>query len=188
MPFSLGFWAAAGAGGGASSDYELISTTILGASTGSVTFSSIAGTYKHLQLRITARHDGAVQAVQTNMYFNSDQAANYSWHALEGNGSTAVSFAQTSKNNVYLGGAASGTTAANNFSSYLVDILDYASTNKYKVTRTMHGYTDGTYKNLDYASGLWQSTSAISSITIAPVLQGGNFITGSRFSLYGIKG
>jgi hypothetical protein len=71
-------------------------------------------------------------------------------------------------------------------------LLDYQNTNKFKTIRNLQGFDangDGSgarYYAIRFFSGLWQSTSAITSITItAP---NGNWATGSSFALYGIKG
>jgi hypothetical protein len=65
----------------------------------------------------------------------------------------------------------------------LIDLLDpYEPKNK---TVRAFGGSAATYREVGLNSALWMSTQAVSSITIA----GGNgsFISGSRFSLYGIK-
>jgi hypothetical protein len=65
-----------------------------------------------------------------------------------------------------------------------MDILDYANTNKFKTTRTLEGYDANGSGNVSLTSGLWQSTSAINSITITAV---GTFNQYSQFALYGVK-
>ena len=67
--------------------------------------------------------------------------------------------------------------------------LDYASTSKYKTVRAITG-TNANTSSANFAvslgSGLWQSTNAITSVTIA---NGYDFFsTSTTFALYGIKG
>ena len=87
---ALGIFSAAGAGGAAfSSDYELISTTILGSSQTSVSFSGLgtySSTYKHLQLRMVLRGDrnGGAEGLMGRL--NGDTAANYANHTVRGSG------------------------------------------------------------------------------------------------------
>lgn len=180
MPFSLGFWATAG-GGGASSDYELISTTILGSTTASITFSSIPSTYKHLQIRMVGR----LASVTNNLMLvtlNGDSGANYSWHSLTGSDTSVTSTGAASQTSMSMGVVGYNT---NIHSGSIIDILDYSQTTKNKTLRSLHGVCDGIVR-IGVHSGLWMNTAAVSSITIAN--NNASYASGSRFSLYGVKG
>jgi hypothetical protein len=184
MSFGLGFWAAAGAGGVAGGEaYEQISTTVLGSTSSTITFSSIPSTYKHLQLRIVSRNNSGNIGRQLVMQFNSDTGFNYTSHAINGTPSFINATNRLSDNYIYFIGASNGATA-NNFSANIVDILDYANTSKNTTTRTLGGlHEDG----IRLQSGAWYSTSAITSITLSnPSTE--SYMTGSRFTLYGIRG
>jgi hypothetical protein len=52
--------------------------------------------------------------------------------------------------------------------------------------RTLNGYDANGSGNLYFTSGLWMSTSAISTLKIEG-LQGSAFLSGSSFALYGVK-
>jgi len=173
-------------------DYESISTVTVGAGgSATVTFSSIVGTYKHLQLRhscITNRGTYAIEDLKIN--FNSDTGANYSYHNLRGNGTAAAAGAGSSASYIYLD-VASGTSVSNFFGVGITDILDYADANKYKTTRSLTGIdTNGTVAGeggrVALQSGSWRNTAAITSIVIAP-LNGTQFNQYSSFALYGVK-
>ena len=170
-----------GAGVAASTTaYESIATTTVGAGgSTSISFSSIPGTYTHLQLRFISKSGGGAQFdIKTN--FNSDTASNYSWHYVGGNGTSAAASAQTSIGFIY-----STATLTSQFGAYVMDILDYANTNKYKTTRELSGLdVNGGGGAINLMSGNWRSTAAISSIQIT----GGTFAQYSSFALYGIKG
>jgi hypothetical protein len=73
------------------------------------------------------------------------------------------------------------------FSATVVDILDFSSTNKNKTFRLFGGnwQASGFNSQATFRSGLWRSTSAITSILIYPNTT--EFVSGSRFSLYGVK-
>lgn len=171
--------------------YELISTTVLGSDTASVTFSSIVGTYKHLQIRMTGRISATSSLLgSTLIRLNGDTtAANYSSHFLRGSGSSVSSFAVLGSSGFYaLNSTAGNGSSANIFGSAIIDILDYSSTSKYKTGRTMSGgLTSSTTTFIVLQSGLWMNTASVTSITLVDE-SANNFITGSRFSLYGIKG
>ena len=73
------------------------------------------------------------------------------------------------------------------FGAVVIDILDYANTNKYKTIRSLSG-TD--YNNTSGAVGLfsgsWRNTNAITTIKITA--SSANLAQYSQFALYGIKG
>jgi hypothetical protein len=175
-------------GGGASAgSFELISTTIASGSSASVTFSSIPATYKHLQLRLTNRGVYATTNDLLNLLrFNGDTGANYAWHGLQGDGSSVYANNGTSVTSICAGVFPGGSSTADSFSGAIVDILDYANTNKNTTTRMLSGSHTATGKNIKLTSGVWFNTSAITSLTLTTEI--GNFTSGSRFSLYGIKG
>ena len=166
--------------------YESIATTTVGSGgSATVTFSSIPSTYTHLQIRATAKSTTSGDSVRIT--FNSDTGNNYANHFLYSNGSTApYSGAETSIGRINVYSFYASSSVANVFGVGLVDILDYANTNKNKVTRTINGFDQNTGGSLGLQSGLWMNTSAITSITFAP--QAGNWAEYSSFALYGIKG
>lgn len=183
MLIPLGILAASGAASGA---MELISTQLIASATSGVTFLSIPQTYKHLELRYTARSDWSSTGVFVNFTFNNDNNANYTTHRLVGNGSTVTSASSVGANSMsnaghQVPGANSATSA---FGAGIIDILDYTSTTKNKVMRVFSGSTNA--YNVAMASGLWVNTAAISRIDL--LMNSGNFTAGSRISLYGIKG
>ena len=162
--------------------YESIATVTVGAGGQStITFSSIPSTYQHLQIRYFSQSTSG-ESIPL-LRFNSDTGSNYAWHQLYGDGSSAGSSGGTSSTSIYANNYPSN---ANIFGASVLDILDYANTSKYKTTRVLGGYdTNGGGQAL-LRSGLWMSTSAISTITFSP--SSGNFSQYSSFALYGIKG
>lgn len=173
--------------------FESISTVTVGSGgSSSVTFSSIPGTYTHLQIRGIHRADnGGGTSVNGYIQFNSDTGSNYSWHVLAGDSDAASATALTSTSTPYAIRAEGTGGIANSFGASITDILDYANTNKYKTVRTItgsqnngSGYGAG-FINLN--SVLWMSTSAITSISL--YVSGGpaTWQQYSSFALYGIK-
>jgi hypothetical protein len=165
--------------------YESIATYSGTGSSGTITFSSIPSTYKHLQIRAIAPVGNFITG---KMQFNSDTGSNYWAHVLLGNGggsgqatsSGSLAYIQMFNNNGY--GRSSYPMAM------VWDILDYTNTNKNKTVRGLAGFdtnnTDGGEVSLN--SGSWTSTAAITSVTLS--LTSGNFPTTAQFALYGIKG
>lgn len=161
--------------------------TVSPTSSATVTFSSIPSTYKHLQIRILA---SVAQTVNPPfnwlVTFNGDSAANYSRHRLQGDGSSASSYGIGSQNYFelsYINGSLTTMNAA------VVDILDYQNTNKYKTTKSLSGYDANGSGFIVLNSGSWQSTSAITSISITQNSGGtGLYAPNTSFALYGIRG
>jgi hypothetical protein len=152
-----------------------------------VTFTSIPQTFKHLQIRGFSR--GAVSGVTYNAYlkmpFNYDRTTSYNSHFLSSDGSSATASTGGASSyadlNVVVGSAAS----ANFMASYVVDILDYGDTNKYKTVRSFQGTDLNGSGKISFESNIYMSTTAISTIEI--FYPGGEvFGSGSSFALYGI--
>jgi hypothetical protein len=175
-------------GGGAANAgaFEQIATVFGTGSSGTITFSSIPATYKHLQIRVSARSNDDNAISNLRMTMNGDSAANYSWHFMQGFGSGQWSSAGSSTSLIALRDILSG-TSGNIPGSLIIDLVDYADTNKFKTVRALAGLSNGTTQNqVSLISGNYRSTTAVSSLTLS--IAAGSFITASRFSLYGIKG
>ena len=185
-----GIWAAskstAAAGG---TDYQLISTTVLGSTSPNVTFSvtGLGSTYKHLQIRYTGRAD-YTNTQSVNLRLNGDSGSNYAIHSLGGGGSSTFTDTSASQTQMigFLGGLPGTNQGSNIFESGVLDFLDPFSTSKYKTIRSLNGTSGNVTNNIRLNSGLWMNTNAVTSIVLST--QNGNFIAGSRFSLYGLVG
>ncbi len=164
-------------------DFESIATVTVGSGGASnVEFTSIPSTYTHLQIRFITRF-GSVAVFKTT--FNSDNGSNYAWHEIQGNGTSVTANAGSSAAFMY-GAYSNGFSAtADTFGAGVIDVLDYANANKYKTLRMLSGYDANGSGGLQLNSGLWQSTSAITSIKITPNTS--TFQQYSHFALYGIR-
>ena len=177
----LGTVAAVATAGALPSAMTAITSTNLSATATSVTLSSIPGTYDDLRLVMYLRVNTSGGLV--GVRFNSDTAANYSNTILRGNGSTASSNRNQTSTYFYPE-SISGTSNSQPF-AWTMDILNYANTS-YKKTGLIRFADDRNGSGFTTLSvGLWQSTSAITSITI--LNSDYSFDVGSVFALYGIK-
>lgn len=173
----------------AASAFEHIETQTVGAGgAASVTFSSIPGTYKHLQIRGIARENtgGGTNVGSILVRFNGDSGSNYSLHRLFGNGTSATSDSATSAQHFTIACSVQSGGLANVFGAAVMDILDYANTSKYKTARILDGADQNTtgQSYVFFQSGLWMSTSAVTSLSL---ILGNSFAQYSSFSLYGVK-
>jgi hypothetical protein len=163
--------------------YEKIATTTLGSAAASVTFSSISGAYTDIVL--VTNMATSVAGYSGVLTFNSDTSSNYSQTQMFGTGSSALSSRGNSLTAIYLGyhPDAYGTVGNNNF---IVNIQNYSNTTTYKTALCRNNnMSSGGTNATEAAVGLWRSTSAISTITITA--GSGNILSGSMFTLYGIK-
>ena len=174
---AYGYRTLAAAGG---TSYESIATATPTSGT-SVTFSSIPSTYTSLQIRAYVQAGDGSGRIRLN---GSSSTSDYAAHILRGDGASVI-------------GSGAGTGSYDGIPYYnyystasgafiIVDFHDYASTTRNKTVRVTNGINinaSGGYMAL--WSGLYLSTTAISSITVTA---GGGFTTGSTISLYGIKG
>jgi hypothetical protein len=163
-------------------DYEPIATVTVGAGGAStISFTSIPSTYQHLQLRAFLNtSSGNTNAAR----FNGDTGNSYSTHFFSGNGSIIEIGRQANHN--ALSSLVYSSDVSNIFFGGVVDILDYANTNKNKTIRSLAGWDTNGGGSIHLRSFTWYSTSAVNSITITS--DGGNFTQYSSYALYGIKG
>jgi hypothetical protein len=166
-----------------SSFYNIATVTTSGVS--SATFSSIPSTYKSLQIRIMT-NDTTQGGGYMQFQINGDTGANYVGHTIYGNGTTVGAQNFLSQGRIPRAGYI--TQVANAFGVSVIDIIDYASTTKNKTVRIFAGQDINTSGSgeLFIGSGLWLSTSAISSITFLNN-GGSNFKANTTLALYGVN-
>ncbi len=161
---------------------ELISTAYGNGSSSNISFTNIPQGYKHLQVRMTVRStNNLTYGDYGTLGFNGTGGVS---HFMYGSGSSVASGYQNWSSlieripNTY---DPSGT-----FAPMILDIVDYNNTSKYKTTRLFSGWNGTSYRAVFLYSGLWQNTNALTQLDIGTA--GIAWATGSRFSLYGIKG
>jgi hypothetical protein len=163
--------------------YEPIATqTVSGSSTGTVTFSSIPATYTDL---VVVSNFGNAVAARLYLRFNGITTNTYSDAYLTGVGGGGYFTGRDSTQNAMtIGGAWNGfstTLTATN----ILQVMNYGNTTAFKsiISRSANDKGNGT-GSVDALVGLWQSTSAITSLSL---IGGSNFLANSTFTLYGIK-
>ena len=169
--------------------YDSIATvTVGGGGAASAEFTSIPATYTHLQIRGIPKAAGTANiAVNGLVQINSDTGSNYSRHLLDGNGSSATSTGSSSQSSIVFCPIPDSNIAGSGsmFAGFIMDILDYANTNKYKTSRAFAGVEDNTTGYSWMHSSNWRNTNAITSIKFTPAT--GNYAQYTSFALYGVK-
>lgn len=157
--------------------------------TGTVTFSSIPTGYTDLLIVVRGRGTYSANEVGVQVTFNGDTGANYDSEYLQANSSTVSAGATTGEAFANCGAIpAANSTASNEPGHSKVTVFDYKGT-----TFTKKFAGDNGWRTADSAAGTitrqvfgnWSSTSAITSVTVA--LSNGNYVSGSKVSLYGIR-
>ena len=167
--------------------YEPISEQVLTSNQSSVVFSNIPQGYKGLSLLISARTNRGDTGDAMLLQFNNDTGNNYSTRSLYGTGSSAVSAVWSNVSGAYLvQGACGNNDTANTFGSSQTYIPNYSSSTNKSISHQGNSETNASTSYMSADAGIWNNTSAISSIRLAP-LNGTLFISGSSFQLYGIK-
>jgi hypothetical protein len=160
-------------------DYESIATANGTGSSGTITFSSIPSTFSHLQIR------GAVLGTgNADIYVQTVPAGTQTVksHLLNGNGATTAGDSTTSQ--IYLNYGI--TIDSTNPMVFVIDILDYANTNKNKTLRWLSGTDKNGSGYIQAGSALILSTTAMSEVSVK--LTANSFSTSSKIALYGIRG
>ena len=163
--------------------YEKIATTTVSGTPSDVTFSTITGSYTDLVLICQVK--GSTTSTPY-LQFNSDTATNYSCTELYGTGTTAGSQRRTNGTFIDLDRALASNSSSINQNA-IVNIQNYSNTTTYKTALIRSNEPSGSYPGTDSIVGLWRSTSAITSVSIITRQSGQYLLSGSTFTLYGIK-
>ena len=167
--------------------YTLIESQVLGSSAASVTFSAIPATYTDLVLRISARSDRTVSVTQPiRLSVNGTGGTSYSWTELTGDGSAAASARVASTSYTEQAYATAGGATANTYGSAEIYIPSYLASQNKPIGGFSNSENNATAAGILAVAGLFSSSAAITSITLA---QSSTFLwlADSSFYLYGIK-
>lgn len=167
--------------------YEAIGVATGTGSSNTITFTSIPSTYKHLQLRGIVKSTTAGSSFSSVLLnFNSDSSSSYTRHIVWGDGATPYAYGLANTTAWAIGGndfPSAGYTSI--VGAHVVDILDYANTNKNKTVRALTGCDVNGAGEILLSSTVYLKTNAITSIEL--VSASGNFSTLTQYALYGIK-
>ena len=188
MSSSVGIYASQISGHLSTNNFSSIATVTVGSGgASSVSFTGIPSTYQHLQVRFLGRSSYNNSGSSVNLYYrlNNDTASNYSQHAFRGDGNTVFASGSASQGAMYPGaGIADAGSTASVFGGGVLDLLDYANTNKNKTARVLNGFDGNGNGQIVFSSGAWYSTTAVNRLDLTT---DGNWVQYSSFALYGIR-
>lgn len=167
-----------------------IAETVLTGSAASVAFSSLPSNFKHIIAVLQARTDRAAETDATRINFNGDTGSNYDYSTVSGNSSTPSASVTRAAAYALIGQTEGANSRASNFSPSWFIIPGYALTDREKwaigLTLSYGDVSADTDMTTLLRAGRWRSTAAIATITFTPNT-GPNFVSGSRFNLYGLS-
>lgn len=169
----------------ANSSFVLLETVTLTSSQASVEFANLntkyGSTYQHLQIRMVGRASRSGATTDPLIIRLSGATQTYGHHMF-GNGSSVGSGNIATAYSI-LDAITGATATANAFGACVIDILDPFETTKNKTIKAFSGANTV----VGLSSTFWNSTSAVTSVSLTP-FSGTNFLTGTRISIYGLKG
>jgi hypothetical protein len=173
-------------------DFDSIASVLVTSAVTDIDFTSIPNTYKHLQIRgigrvttgTTGQSDGLIRVGSSNTI---DTSSIYSRFNMAGYVSDSSTDQDVNKSSGFVWVLPRNGEGAQEYYPVLIDILDYADTNKKKTIRFFTGGSFADSNSIIYFGGiLYDSTNAINCIRL--------FSTSTQFSintevaLFGIKG
>lgn len=171
-------------------DFESIATINGTGSSGTLTFTSIPQTYKHLHIRGVVRNTASGTTTSPiGIRFNA--TGGYSKHRMYASGASTFASGNGGGGNIYVATGPNNGNDANLVGVFYADIFDYTSTSKYKVARSFSG-VEANGSGSDMNVSVWSGAinTAFTAVTSLELFDdnGYNLSSLTQFSLYGIKG
>lgn len=179
--------------------YSIATFTATDNNTNTVNFdlTGLSAKYKHLQFRCLLkdnRNDSQLND-PVNVQFNNNNNPDFNDFNFGGTGSGTKYASAQFGNNTFMSlnsmPTGNSTAGANVYGGMIIDLLDFASTSKYKVIRGLGGWSNNSssgYQNINISAGSWtNNTGAITSVKFN-VGSVSNLWQYSTIALYGIKG
>jgi hypothetical protein len=166
-----------------------ISETVLSASAANVTFNNIPQGFRHLVVMSSARTDRAAENDTISIRANGDSGSNYDFQQVVGSSATASASTIRGTTGFLAGNTEAANSRANTFAPMIAWIFDYTINTQDKYCIGLSGPIGNLSADADLSIhlvlGHWRNLNVITSLVLVP-LTGPNFVSGSRFQLYGI--
>jgi hypothetical protein len=146
-------------------------------------FVSIPQTFAHLMVIITGRSDQVANTVAINMRMNNDSSAAYEHESNQGIDAVGSSGQGTAQTVAYVGDMAAASAGAGRVGTATLWIPHYTGTVLNKGWHTLGGSMYSSHI-ASLRAGQWLNPAAVTRLTIIP--GGGNFVVGSRATVYGL--
>jgi hypothetical protein len=175
-------------GGGGAGSISVVSDSLLAAPAASFDIQNIPAIFTHLLMTGMLRGDVAGNRATSAIRFNNDSGANYGEQHLDLNGTTVTGVNLTAQTSAAFSPMAAASSIANRFGTFDAFFPDYQAGTAHFRSFEYGGGVLGTAvaadREFQRGHGTWDNTAAITRITVLP--PSGNFIAGSRVTLYGL--
>lgn len=165
-----------------------IANGIVTGTSGDFTFTNIPQIYQDLIIAVEARSTSAATEAGIYIGFSGQYGANtnYSFTQIYATGTSNTSVRTTNQPFVGGDGAWTGATAGTGIFGFgIINVFDYASTNKFKTyllrSSSEQNASGGSMRQ---SVGVWRNTSAVTSMYIT---LSGAMANGSNVAIYGVK-
>ena len=121
--------------------YESIASTTVSTPVAFIEFTSIPSTYKTLEFRCVGRSTSAGIYDDCRITINGDTGSNYSWTSRYNDNAGTQSWQRTANDTGISSNfwTTNSTALADAFGVGIIQIVDYANTNKHKTVRIFNG-------------------------------------------------
>lgn len=155
----------------------------------SMSFTSIPSGFRHLLIVGRMRVDTSAEGDEVKVQFNGDTGGNYDFQQLYGNSATAAASTIRATTSILALRSEAANSRADVFAAGICLVFGYSISGVEKTTLSINQTFGNLSADADLLvllrSGLWRNTAIITSIALSPNT-GPNFVTGTRFQLYGI--
>lgn len=172
--------------------YEYIATATIASNGNNFSFTGIPSTYKALQIRgLVGTNRSGVGYDSLQMTFNNTGSSYYGGLVYGDSRNYTSNEKYAGNTRMYVGEITGGSVTS--FAGFTIDVLDYANTSKSTTANFRGGWdvynTGSSSVNgaVFFGGGVWDNRTTVSSIEITGGTNNG-FRTGSKISIYGIKG
>jgi large repetitive protein len=165
-----------------------IQTVTVGAGgAANISFTNIPQTYTDLCILVSSRKSLSTTLGYTSINFNGDSGSNYGYVFLNGAGTGIYQNLTSPSTFLFFSSDDQGSTA-NTFGNTSIYIPNYVSNTGFKSVYTHCVSENNSAANayMDIHSGIWRSTSSITSIVLADTLTSSSFVQYSTATLYGV--
>lgn len=164
-----------------------LADNLLGGSAANIDFTGIVGGYAHLMIVGQVRCDNAATQLVV-VRFNNDATANYDSEVVTGTAAVAAAGETLGATGISVGTAPGTGATAGYFNGFTALIPNYAGTTSNKVLASLNMSKTSNASGAQSAQfniGGWRTTAtAITRLTFLPAA--GNFIAGTRITVYGM--
>lgn len=176
-----------GGSGGGGGFTRLYNSTLTGAAASFDTgANAIAAGYSAIMVVLYCRGDTAANSISTVVTFNGDTGAHYDQAFIRNNNGAASAGESAAGTSLNLGYFPAASATASFFGSAQWLIPNYDNASNFKAGNAQFGFfaITATAEQSWQTAFQWHSTSALNQIKVAT--SAGNFVTGSRMTIYGL--